>query len=184
MSDLEEITYEITNKLERDNNKTIESFVSDLGQYYTGRATPRLLSNIKVNYYGSLVRLEDCGVIHVQSFELLVVKPWEASLTKEIERAIHAANIGLNPQSDGEVVKVYLPQKTQAANLEIFSLMKKRGERAKVSIRQNRKRARSEGKYLIPAEQDGVDRKIQTITDNFIKNVDALLISKKEAMRL
>lgn len=174
----------ILETLVADNLDTINAFIDDMRQYYTGRATPMLLDRVRVKYYDQMVPIDVCGSISVQSHQVLIVRPYESRLTKDIERAIHAANIGLNPQADDEVVKVYLPQKTKEADEKTFALIKGRAEKAKVAVRQNRKRARDEIKSMASDEKNKLGSDIQKQTDKAIEEIERLLKKKKDELKV
>ena len=167
-----------------DNEDTIKSFIDDMGRYYVGVPSPALLDKVFVSYYDEMVPIEMCASITVQSPEILIVRPWEPKMNKVIEKAIHAANIGLNPQADDEVVKVYLPRHLKENDIKIFGLIKVRAEKAKVAIRQNRKKARDKTKNLNTDEKSDIESKIQKQTDDSISRVEKLLNNKKKKMKL
>lgn len=172
------------NEFEADNKNAVGSFIDDMSQYYTGRATPMLLDRIKIKYYDETISIERCAEIYVASPELLIVRPWDTKILKDIERAIHAANIGLTPLLDGESIKVYLPKHTKEDDLKIFNLIKIRAEKAKISIRQNRKRIRNSFKSKNKNIDFNTDKRIQDLTDKYILRIDEILKIKKRTMKL
>lgn len=174
----------ILENLQKNNNITVAVFINELGGYYTGRATPRLLESVKVPCYGDTMSLDACALVSVKSHDMLIVRPWDPTLLPSIEKAIHAANLGLNPQADSEVVKVYLPQRTKENDIKIFKLIKDRGEQAKISIRVNRKNARNKIKELPDNERMQLENEIQKETDQRIEKISNVLSAKKKDMKV
>jgi len=170
--------------LQKNNQSVIEYFLDDLVHYYTGRATPVLLDNIRVKYYDELVPLDHCASVTVKSAEMLLVMPYERSLAKDIERAIHQANTGLNPQADGDSIKVYLPRRTKESDQKIFKLIKERAEKARVSIRHNRQKARDKISGDTKDEQRRLEKQIQDDTDKSIARINEILENKRKELRV
>ena len=184
---------EILKRQKTQNQISIDYFIEDLSRYYTGRATPMLLDGIKVPYYGEWVPLDHAASVSVRGHDALIVTPHDKSMTKDIERAIHKANLGLNPQADSEMVKVYLPKKTKESNQKIFKIIKDRAEIARIAIRYNRQKARNEllveavkpNFDLIPEdEQHRIDKEIQKCTDEFIEKINNILENKRIELKV
>jgi ribosome recycling factor len=174
----------ILNEFDLANKNSINAFIDDMSQYYVGRASSILLSKIKVKYYDKMISIDMCAAITIPSQDILIIKPYESKMVKEIEKAIHAANIGLTPMADAEVVKIYLPKRTREDNIKIFNLIKVRAEKAKVAIRQNRKRARDKIKHLSKNKKFDIEFEIQDKTNKAILEVINLLNNKKKQMGL
>lgn len=177
----------ILEKLETDNQATIKYFLEDLSRYYDGRPTPMLLDGVKVKYYDQWVPLEQASTITVQGYKALIVIPFDRGMVKDIERAIHKANLGLTPQADSEVVKVYLPSRTKESDIKIFKIIKERAETARVAIRYNRQQARSsldKDKSVTEDERRSLEKKIQKQTDDFIKQINDILENKRIALKV
>ena len=171
--------------------KTVESFKSELQSIRTGRANLHLLDNVRVDYYGQVTPLHQVGTLSVADARLLTVKPWEKNLIPVIEKAIRDANLGLNPQSDKDMVRIPIPPLTEERRREIVKQVKHKGEEQKLAIRNERRDA----KEMVEAgEKDGeisaddakktLD-KVQKETDEGVKQVDAILAAKeKDVMQI
>jgi len=171
--------------------KAIENLKKDLLRIRTGRATPALLDGITADYYGSPVPINQIANISVPDARMIVVQPWEKNMLKEIEKAIQTSDLGLNPQNDGNIIRLPIPALSEERRKDLFKNCKKIGEESKVGIRNIR---RDSNELLKKAEKDkdvtqddakkGQDD-IQRITDKFIKTIDDLLVQKeKEIMEV
>lgn len=129
--------------------KVIEHFKKELSQFRTGRATPALVDDIKVEAYGSQMEMKAVGSIQVSDPKTLTIEPWDKNLLKDIEKAIVAANIGINPVNDGKVLRLVMPQLTEETRKDLIKVMGKKLEEARVGVR----RARDEVKEKILAEE-------------------------------
>jgi ribosome recycling factor len=171
--------------------KAIDSLKKDLLRIRTGRATPALLDGISVDYYGSPMPINQVANISVPDARMIVVQPWEKTMLKEIERAIQTSDLGLNPQNDGNLIRLPLPPLSEERRKDLFKNCKKIGEESKVGIRNIR---RDSNEKLKKAEKDKeitqddakkAQDEIQKVTDKFIKTVDDLLVQKeKEIMEV
>ncbi len=171
--------------------KTIESFKSDLQSIRTGRANLHLLDNVRVDYYGQMTPLHQVGTLAVADARLLTVKPWEKNLIPVIEKAIRDANLGLNPQSDKDMVRIPIPPLTEERRRDIVKQVKHKGEEFKVAVRNERRDAKE---LLEAAEKDGdVSQdeakkgleKVQKATDDGVKKIDEIVAAKeKEVMQV
>ncbi len=171
--------------------KAIDSLKKDLGRIRAGRATPALLDGITVDYYGSSVPVNQIANISVPDARMVVVQPWEKTMISAIEKAIRISDLGLNPQNDGNLIRLPIPPLSEERRKELFKSCKKIAEESKVGIRNIR---RDSNEKLKKAEKDkeltqdeskkGLDE-IQKLTDKFIKTVDDLLVHKeKEIMEV
>lgn len=129
--------------------KVIEHFKKELSQFRTGRATPALVEDIKVEAYGSQMDMKSVGSIQVSDPKTLTIEPWDKGLLKEIEKAIIAANIGINPVNDGKVLRLVMPKLTEETRKDLIKAMGKKLEEARVGVR----RARDEFKEKIVAAE-------------------------------
>ncbi len=131
--------------------KSIDFLKKELSQFRTGRATPALVDDIKVEAYGSQMELKGVASIQVSDPKTLAIEPWDKNLLKEIEKAITAANIGINPVNDGKVIRLVMPKLTEETRKDLIKIMAKKLEEARVGIR----RARDEVKEkIIAAEKE------------------------------
>ena len=132
---------DIIKSLQGDIEKAIEAFRRELGKVRTGRANLSMLDGVRVDYYGTPTPLNQVASLNVADARLITVKPWERSLIPEIEKAIRAAHLGLNPQSDGELVRLPMPALTQERRQELVKVVKKMAEECKVALRGARRDA-------------------------------------------
>ena len=169
--------------------KTIDVLKEDFMQIRAGRANPHVLDKIKVDYYGSPTPLQQVGNISVPEPRMILIQPWEKSLLKEIEKAINMSELGINPTNDGTSIRLIFPELTEDRRKELAKDIKKKGEAAKVAIRNIRRDAIDAVKKLEKAgeiTEDDVktgDIKIQKLTDKAIENIESTVENKsKEIM--
>ena len=170
-------------------SKVIDGLTGDFGTIRAGRANPRMLDKIKVDYYGSMTGLQGVANINVPDAKTLVITPWDSKMVKDIEKAINMSDLGLTPNNDGKSVILNLPDLTEERRKELAKDIKKKGEEAKVRIRNLRREANDEVKKITKAgelsEDEGKDKEdaIQKATDKFIKEIDSKVEAKtKEIM--
>ncbi len=150
-----------------------------------GKATPSMLNGVKVEYYGALTPLSQVANINTMDAHTITVQPWEKQLIPEIEKGILSANLGFNPMNNGESVIINVPILTEERRRDLAKLAKAEAEKAKVSIRNDRKDANHELKKLDISEDllANAEADVQTLTDKYIEKVDALyVIKEKEIM--
>ena len=176
-------------KYEEKMGKTLNSMEQDFVGIRAGRANPHILDKITVDYYGTPTPLQQVGNISVPDPKCIVIAPWEPKMVKEIERAINASDIGINPTNDGKNVRLTFPELTEERRKELAKDVKKRGEDAKVAIRNIRRDGIDAFKKIAKAgeisEDEGKDLEddMQKITDEFIKKIDKAVEEKtKEVM--
>ncbi len=166
-------------------DKTLDDLRKDLTKVRTGRASPNLLEGIRVDYYGTPTPLSGVANISTPEPRLIVIKPWERNLLKDIEKAIREANLGINPMNDGEVIRLPFPPLTEERRKEIAKQVKTRGEEHKVAIRNVRRDANEQlkvqlkDKAITEDDQKRLMEKVQKETDDGVKKVDEI-VSKKE----
>ncbi|MGN0159519.1 MAG: ribosome recycling factor [Brotaphodocola sp.] len=170
-------------------NKTLEVLQSDFGTIRAGRANPHVLDKIKVDYYGTPTPIQQVGNVTVPEARMIVIQPWEKSLLKAIEKAILTSELGINPTNDGNVIRLVFPELTEERRKDLSKEIKKKGEGAKVAIRNIRRDANDALKKMEKANEISEDdrkqgeEKIQKITDKMITKVDAAIEAKtKEIM--
>ena len=175
---------EYTNLKER-MEKTINNFSEKLSEVRAGRANPAILNKVKIDYYGTPTPINQVAGVSVPEARLIVIQPWDLSVLKEIERAILASDIGINPNNDGKVIRLAFPELNEERRKELVKEVKKMAEEAKVAIRAIRRdgieEAKAEQKEGIITEDDlkKAENEIQKITDKSIEEIDEIL-SKKE----
>jgi len=166
--------------------KTIASLKSELATIRTGRANAALLDHVRVSYYGSDVPVSQIGNISVPEPRMLMVAPWEKTLLGDLEKAILASDLGLNPSNDGEVIRIILPELTEDRRKDLVKKVRQVGEKAKVSVRNIRRDGNDDVKKLEKEEslpEDEVKRmqdKVQKVTDRFIAEIDAVVEHKEK----
>jgi len=165
--------------------RTIEAVRNEFIHIRTGRATTQLLDGIRVEYYGSQVPLNQVATVNAPEPRLLTVQPWEKNLVPEIIKAIQKSELGLNPNSDGSVIRLPIPPLNEERRRDLVKLVKKLGEEGKVSIRNHRRDANDalkqrEKEKEITEDQlhKGIDQ-VQKITDDFIAKIDAVVTHKE-----
>ena len=165
--------------------KAITHLETELVKIRAGKATPQMLDGIVVDYYGSPTPINQVGNINVMDARTLSIQPWEKNMLQPIERAIIAANIGINPQNDGSQIRLFLPPLTEERRRELVKKCQGEGEHSRVAIRNIRRDAIEHIKKL---QKNGLsediakdaETNIQNITDKFITTVDKHLSSKEK----
>jgi ribosome recycling factor len=165
--------------------KTIESLKKDFTNIRTGKANPAILNSVMVSYYGVPTPVSQVGSVSVPDPQSIVVKPWDKSILKDIEKAIQQANLGLNPSNDGEVVRIPIPPLNEQTRKDLAKQAKKVAEDNKVAIRNVRRDAIESLKKL---EKDSLitedelkryNDQVQKLTDKYIANIDTLAKEKE-----
>ena len=166
--------------------KVVENLVREYAALRAGRANPALLDKVMVDYYGSLTPLNQTANISCPEPRLMVIQPWDKSNISAIERAIMKSDLGITPASDGQVIRLMVPQLTEERRRELVKLCAKRAEEAKVAVRNVRRDANDDIKELEKSKEASEDESkkglddAQKLTDKFIKRVEEIL-QKKEA---
>ena len=165
--------------------KTIANLNSELGTIRAGRANPHVLDRIMVDYYGVPTSLQQVANITVPEARMIQIQPWEASLIKSIMKAIQTSELGINPNTDGKVIRLIFPELTEERRKELVKDVKKKGEAAKVAIRNIRRDANDAFKKLEKEDvsEDEIKKlgdEIQKLTDKYIKDVDKTIEEKSK----
>ncbi|WAS93223.1 ribosome recycling factor [Nannocystis punicea] len=167
-------------------DKALDHLRKSVSKVRAGRANPAMLDEIRVESYGTLMPLNQCATVSIGDARLLVVKPWDRNMLGPIERAINAANLGINPQSDGLVIRLAIPPLTGDRRKALVKQVKDLGEEAKVAIRQSRREANEflkeaeKGREITEDELKKALEKVQEMHDKFVKQAEEIL-GKKEA---
>jgi ribosome recycling factor len=180
---------EICTETEQRMGKAIESFKKDLQRVRTGRATPALLEGVMVDYYGNSTPINQVANVSVPDARMLMVQPWEKTMLSPIEKAIQAAGLGLNPQNDGNLIRIPIPSLNEERRKDLLKTCKKSNEDCKVAIRNVRrdsneklKKAESDKQITEDDHKKALER-TQKITDKWIKAADdQLAIKEKEIL--
>ena len=181
---LEEVNQEAKERME----KSITAFRANLTKVRTGRASPDILDSIHLDYYGNETPLKQLSNISVEDSQTLAISPWEEKFIPEIEQAIMKANIGLNPVTTGNVIRIPLPPLTEERRIELTKQVKTEGEQAKISIRSIRRDSIQDLKDFFNEKMISEDdyhkgqTTIQNITDSKIENIDSLSESKQKEL--
>jgi len=177
---------EIFKEAENHMKKSIEMTKAELAIIRTGKASPALLDGVKVNYYDSLVPLKQVANIAIPDPRLITIQPWDKSMVGEIVKAIQSSNLGLNPQSDGNFIRIQIPPLTEERRKELVKSVKQKVEDSKVAIRNIRRDANEKLKKLEKDHEISEDdlkryqKEIQELTDDSIKKLDELLKEKEK----
>ncbi len=169
-------------------SKTLKNLDSELGTIRAGRANPHVLDRITVDYYGAPTPLQQVANISVPEARMIQIQPWDASLVKQIEKAILVSDLGINPTNDGKMIRLVFPELTEERRKDLVKDVKKKGEAAKVAVRNIRRDANDAFKKLAKSDvsEDEIkelEEKIQKVTDKYIKEVDKSVEAKsKEIM--
>lgn len=172
--------------IEEKMEKTISVLQENFAEVRAGRANPAILNKIKVDYYGTPTPINQVAGISVPEARLIVIQPWDASLLKEIEKEIIKAEIGINPNNDGKVIRLAFPELTEERRKELVKEIKKMAEDAKVSIRSVRREGIDEAKkmqkdnQMTEDELKSAEDQIQKITDKKVAEVDKILAEKEK----
>ena len=181
---LDEISEETGQRMQ----KSIDAFSSNLRKIRTGRATPDILNSVQIDYYGNLTPIKQLANISVEDSQTLAISPWEQKFVPEIEQAIVKANLGLNPITSGNILRIPLPHLTEVRRIELTKQVKHEEELAKVSIRNIRRDSIQDLKEFFNEKMISEDHfhkgqiDIQTITDDKIKNIESLSEQKQKEL--
>lgn len=165
--------------------KTLKGFETELTTIRAGRANPHILDKITVDYYGSPTPLQQVANITVPEARMIQIQPWEASLIKAIEKAILTSDLGLNPSNDGKIIRLIFPELTEERRKELVKDVKKKGEAAKVAVRNVRRDANDAFKKLVKQdvsedEVKDLSDEVQKLTDKYIKDIEAAVEKKSK----
>ena len=167
-------------------DKTIDVFVKELSSLRTGRANAAMLDLVKVDVYGQLLPINQIGSITTPEPRMINIQVWDQNNVPLIDSAIKKSELGLNPQIDGQLIRLPIPELNEERRIELKKMIKSMGEKCKVSIRNIRREANEELKKLLKSKEIGEDdeksyeKNIQTITDKHISIVDDKITSKEE----
>lgn len=177
---------EIRQNAEHKMNQSLEALKGHLSKVRTGRPNPQILDTVHVDYYGSMVPLSQVANLTLLDARTIGVAPWERGMGAKIEKAIRESDLGLNPQSQGDLIRVPMPPMTEERRKELTKVVRGEGEQAKIAIRNLRRDANEHVKKLVKdklASEDDERRTtedIQKLTDRMIAEVDRLVTSKEQ----
>ena len=174
------------NSIEEKMKKTISVFEENLSEVRAGRANPNILNKITVDYYGVPTPINQMAGISVPEPRMILIQPWDMSMLKEIEKAINLADIGINPNNDGKVIRLVFPELTEERRKELVKDIRKTAEEAKVAIRAIRRegldiaKTAQKNSEITEDELDSAETKIQKMTDSKIAEIDNILDKKEK----
>ena len=167
-------------------DKTIQSFKKEISTLRTGRANPSMLDMIKVDVYGQMMPIEQLATISVPEARLISIQVWDKANTTIIDSAIQKSELGINPQIDGQTIRLRIPDLTEERRKELIKILKNMGEKGKVSVRNVRREAnedlkkRLKDKTLSEDENKNFEKEIQKLTDSSIEKIEKILIEKEK----
>ena len=166
--------------------KSYDSMIRDFTSIRAGRANPHVLDKIKVDYYGAPTPLQQVGNVSVPEPRMLQIQPWEKSLLKGIEKAILASDLGITPTNDGSVIRLVFPELTEERRKELVKDIKKKGEAAKVAVRNIRRDAnetfkkQNKANEISEDDQKDLETKVQKLTDKYFADIDKAVEEKSK----
>ena len=167
-------------------DKSIQSFKKDLSTLRTGRANPNMLDTIKVDVYGQLMPIDQLGTVSVPEARLISIQVWDKSNVNAIDSAIQKSELGINPQIDGQIIRLRVPDLTEERRKDLIKILKGMGEKSKISIRNIRREANEvlktnlKNKTISEDESKKFEKNIQKLTDSNIENIDKILAEKEK----
>ena len=171
--------------------KAVGAYERNLSEIRAGRANPAVLNKVKIDYYGVPTQISQVAGVSVPEARLIVIQPWDASVLKEIEKAILASDIGINPNNDGKVIRLAFPELTEERRQELVKDIKKMAEEAKVAVRSVRRdgidefKTKQKNSEITEDDLKVAESEIQKLTDTKIADIDAILEKKeKEVMSI
>ena len=172
-------------------DKSIQSLKKDISTLRTGRANVNMLDTIKIDVYGQLMPIEQLGTISVPEARLISIQVWDKSNISIIESAIQKSELGINPQIDGQIIRLRIPDLTEERRKDLIKILKNMGEKSRVSIRNIRREANEElkkkqkDKTISEDQSKNYEKNIQKLTDNNIENIEKILsIKEKEIIQI
>lgn len=169
--------------------KTLNHLREEFGGIRAGRANPKVLDKIRVDYYGTPSSLQQVANVSVPEPRIIQIQPWESKLIRDIEKAINMSDLGINPTNDGRVIRLVFPELTEERRKDLSKDVKKKGDAAKVAIRNIRRDANDTFKKMNKAneltedDQKNAEQKMQKLTDKYIEKIDKEVEAKtKEIM--
>lgn len=171
--------------------KTISAFQNEMNSIRAGRANPAVLDRVSVDYYGTPTPIAQVGSISVPEPHMIMIQPWDASIVKEVEKAIIKSEIGITPNSDGKVIRLAFPPLTEERRKELVKTVSKKTEESKVAVRNVRRDAlddfknKKKNSEITEDDLKGAEKDIQDLTDRYCKELDRLSAAKeKEIMEI
>ena len=183
---MSDVIDDVLSDLNNNINGSFASLRNDFSKLHTGRANTAMLDGIRIDYYGVQTPINQCSILSVPDPRLIIVKPWDKSIIKSIEKAIHLADIGISPQNDGEVIRLPIPALNEERRKVLVKQVKQRGEEAKIAIRNHRRDANEMLKDFEKSKDISKDElqialeKVQQNVDSAIKQIDVVVANKEK----
>jgi ribosome recycling factor len=181
---IEETLFDAEEKME----KAVAVAKDDLASVRTGRASPNMFSRVAVDYYGSMTPLNQLSSINIPEARMAIIKPYDGSQLKAIEKAIRDSDLGLNPSNDGQIIRVVIPQLSEERRREMVKVARSKGEDARVTIRSIRRKAMEQLHRIVRDGEAGEDegtraeKELQGTTDRYVHQVDDLVKHKENEL--
>jgi ribosome recycling factor len=183
------IAKQVLKETEDEMKKAIEATKREFAELRSGRANPKMVEGIRVNYYGTPTLLREIATIGVPEARMIVISPWDPGSLKDIEKAILQSDLGITPVNDGKIIRLIVPALSEERRQELIKIVKKVSEEGKVSIRTVRQNGKDRVKTLEKdkkiSEDDRfkADQELQKLTDKYIKDIDTLLVEKEKELK-
>ena len=167
-------------------NKSIQSFKKDISTLRTGRANINMLDTIKVDVYGQLMPIDQLATVSVPEARLISIQVWDKGNVSIIDSAIQKSELGINPQIDGQIIRLRIPDLTEERRKELIKILKNMGEKSKISIRNIRREANEElknnlkQKFISEDQSKNYEKNIQNLTDKSIEEIEKILTDKEK----
>lgn len=182
---MNEETQFVLDEAEESMQNALKHLERELHKIRAGKANPQMLESVKVDYYGVITPIDQVSNINTPDPRQIIVQPWEKSMLPVIEKAIQAANLGFNPQNNGEILRILVPALTEERRRDLVKIAKTESENAKVSMRNIRRSANESAKKL---EKEGtpedevktLEKEIQNLTDRFVEKIDQMIEEKEK----
>lgn len=177
---------ELLREAEEHMEKSVDWLRTELNTIRAGRATPAMVENIRIDYYGSQTPLNQLASISAPQADLLLVQPWDRSVLSDVEKGIMSANMGLNPNNDGTFIRIPVPPLSEERRRDLVKTARSRGEEAKIAVRNIRRDIKDRIKKIADAESISEDMRfesedrLQSITDEYVEKIDHLLDRKEQ----
>ncbi|MEG0012516.1 MAG: ribosome recycling factor [Cellulosilyticaceae bacterium] len=173
-------------KFEEKMQKTIGALLDDYATIRAGRANPHVLDRLTVDYYGTQTPIAQVGNISVPEARILQIQPWDATVLKAVEKAIHESDLGINPSNDGKIIRLVFPELTEERRKELTKDVKKKGENSKVAVRNIRREAldafkkMEKNKEISEDDYNTMETDVQKLTDKFVDEIERHIENKNK----
>ncbi|MBN3039827.1 MAG: ribosome recycling factor [Candidatus Omnitrophica bacterium] len=183
------MTKELLKEIEQSMKKSIESTKRELSELRSGRANPKMVEGLRINYYGTPTLLKELATIGVPEARMVVISPYDPTSLKEIEKSILQSELGITPVTDGKIIRLIVPPLSEERRQELIKIVRKVTEEGKVSVRTVRRDAKDKIKSLEKDKQISEDERfksedeLQKMTDRYIKEIDTILTDKEKELK-